>query len=85
MLEIYTVGELNQRIVREGFEHVVLLQEALQETKLSDIAQQIIQAGHRKFIMIAGPSSSGKTTFSHRLSIPLAEKETGAPLFGDGQ
>ena len=72
MLEISTVGELNQRIVREGIEHVVLLQEALQETKLSDIAQQIIQAGHRKFIMIAGPSSSGKTTFSHRLSIQLA-------------
>lgn len=72
MLEISTVGELNQRIVREGIGHVVLLQEALQETKMSEIAQQIIQAGHRKFIMIAGPSSSGKTTFSHRLSIQLA-------------
>ena len=72
MLEISTVGELNRRIVNEGIEHVVLLQEALQESKMSNIAEQVIQAGHKKFIMIAGPSSSGKTTFSHRLSIQLA-------------
>lgn len=72
MLEISTVGELNRRIVNEGIEHVVLLQEALQESKMSNIAEQVMQAGHKKFIMIAGPSSSGKTTFSHRLSIQLA-------------
>ena len=72
MLNISTVGELNQTIVREGIGQVVLLQEALQESKLADIAQQIIRSGHKKFIMIAGPSSSGKTTFSHRLAIQLA-------------
>lgn len=72
MMNISTVGELNQTIVREGIEHVVLMQEALQESKMADIAQQILQSGHKKFIMIAGPSSSGKTTFSHRLSIQLA-------------
>lgn len=43
----------------------------LQEAKISDIAQRIVLEGNKKFIMIAGPSSSGKTSFSHRLSIQL--------------
>jgi uridine kinase len=47
------------------------VQEALQEKKISDIAQSIAKESDKKFIMIAGPSSSGKTTFSHRLSIQL--------------
>lgn len=50
---------------------LILMQEALQEKKIGDIAEQIYESG-RKLIMIAGPSSSGKTTFSHRLSIQLA-------------
>ena len=49
---------------------LILMQEALQEKKIGDIAEQIYESG-RKLIMIAGPSSSGKTTFSHRLSIQL--------------
>ncbi len=67
-----TVGDLNERITKEGANNLILIAEALQEAKISQIAQQIVQAGNRKFIMIAGPSSSGKTTFSHRLSIQLA-------------
>ena len=39
--------------------------------KISGIAERIAEAGNKKFVMIAGPSSSGKTTFSHRLSIQL--------------
>jgi uridine kinase len=50
---------------------LILVQEALQEKKISDIAEAIKEAGGKRFIMIAGPSSSGKTTFSHRLSIQL--------------
>ena len=46
------------------------MHEARQEKKIGDIAEQIYESG-RKLIMIAGPSSSGKTTFSHRLSIQL--------------
>ena len=46
--------------------------EAMQEGRISEIAAQIAAAGNKKFVMIAGPSSSGKTTFSHRLSIQLA-------------
>ena len=67
-----TVGDLNERITKEGANNLILIAEALQEAKISQIAKQIVQAGNRKFIMIAGPSSSGKTTFSHRLSIQLA-------------
>ena len=44
----------------------------MQEAKISEIASKIADAGNKKFVMIAGPSSSGKTTFSHRLSIQLA-------------
>mgnify|MGYP000541432771 FL=1 len=44
----------------------------MQEAKISEIASEIAVAGNKKFVMIAGPSSSGKTTFSHRLSIQLA-------------
>ena len=50
----------------------MLIQEAMQEAKISEIASKIAAAGNKKFVMIAGPSSSGKTTFSHRLSIQLA-------------
>lgn len=67
-----TVGELNERIACEGIQKVMLIQEALQEAKISNIVEQILDSGQKKFIMIAGPSSSGKTTFSHRLSIQLS-------------
>jgi uridine kinase len=72
MQQMATVGELNDRIANEGIERVILIQEAMHEAKISMIAKQIAQESGKKFIMIAGPSSSGKTTFSHRLSIQLA-------------
>ncbi len=71
-LDISTVGELNDRITKYGIQNILLIQEALQEAKISAIADQIVREKNKKFIMIAGPSSSGKTTFSHRLSIQLA-------------
>lgn len=71
-LDVDTVGEMNERITQAGIQQVLLVQEALQEAKISNIVEQIIASGHKKFIMIAGPSSSGKTTFSHRLSIQLS-------------
>lgn len=70
-MDISYVGDLNDRITREGVRNILLVQEALQEAKISRIAEQIVADGSRKFIMIAGPSSSGKTSFSHRLSIQL--------------
>ena len=68
---IEDVGDLNEMICNEGVQDVVLLQEAYMESKIAEIAKDIVQKGGRKFIMIAGPSSSGKTSFSYRLSIQL--------------
>ena len=70
-MDISYVGDLNDRITREGIRSILLVQEALQEAKISKIARDIAESGNKKFIMIAGPSSSGKTTFSHRLSVQL--------------
>lgn len=72
MLGISTVGELNDCISRGGMQHLIMTQEALQERKIAEIASRIADDPGKKFIMIAGPSSSGKTTFSHRLSIQLS-------------
>ena len=47
------------------------MQEALQERRIGEIAKDIASRDGVKFVMIAGPSSSGKTTFSHRLSVQL--------------
>lgn len=71
MMEIDTVGDLNDEICRGGISDLILVQEALQERRIGEIAEDIVSRGGVKFVMIAGPSSSGKTTFSHRLSIQL--------------
>lgn len=74
MLEIDTIGALNDAIAAGKTQQMILTQEALFEERIGRLAEQIVSAKDRKFIMIAGPSSSGKTTFSHRLSIQLAAK-----------
>ncbi len=68
---IETVGDLNDQICSGSFSELILVQEAEQERKIGEIAKEIAGRGNVKFVMIAGPSSSGKTTFSHRLSIQL--------------
>ena len=70
-LGISNVGTLNDSIAKGRMNELILMQEALQEKKIGDIAERIASSGHVKIVMIAGPSSSGKTTFSHRLSIQL--------------
>ena len=71
MLGIDTVGDLNDCICSGDIDDMVLVQEALQERRISEIAKDIAGRKGVKFIMIAGPSSSGKTSFSHRLSVQL--------------
>ena len=73
-LHTSNVGSLNERISAGGMNELILIQEALMEKKMGDIADRIAQKPDTKFVMIAGPSSSGKTTFSHRLSIQLRAK-----------
>lgn len=70
-MDLETVGALNDRIAAGDISHLILIQEALQEQKIAQIAASIADRPHVRFVMIAGPSSSGKTTFSHRLSIQL--------------
>ena len=71
MLGVDTVASLNEHIISGDINSLILVQEALQEQKIVDIVNKIKKRDGIKFIMIAGPSSSGKTTFSHRLSIQL--------------
>ena len=68
---IATVGDLNDGICSGSLSELILVQEAEQERKIGEIAKDIVKRGGVKFVMIAGPSSSGKTSFSHRLSIQL--------------
>ena len=70
-LGVSNVGNLNDLIARGEMNKLILMQEALQEKQIGDIAEQIAASAGKKFIMIAGPPTSGKTTFSHRLSIQL--------------
>lgn len=71
MMGVDTVGALNYVIAKGEINDLMLVQEAFQEKKTAEIAQMIASDQTKKFVMIAGPSSSGKTTFSHRLSIQL--------------
>jgi uridine kinase len=74
MLGIGTVGALNDAIAQGKGQDIILLQEALMEEKIGNLAAQIASDRKRKFIMIAGPSSSGKTSFANRLAIQLTAK-----------
>ena len=68
---IETVGDLNDQICSGSMSDLILAQEAQQERKIGEIAKDIVSRENVRFVMIAGPSSSGKTSFSHRLSIQL--------------
>lgn len=74
MLGVGSVGALNDAIAQGRGEEIILLQEALMEERIGALAAQIASTHDKKFVMIAGPSSSGKTTFSNRLSIQLRAK-----------
>lgn len=71
MQNIENVGDLNERITKGDEHEAILVQEALQEKKIAEIATMIAERSQVKFVLIAGPSSSGKTTFAKRLAIQL--------------
>ena len=70
-LNASNVAELNTTISRGEATPLILAHEAMMEKKIGDIAAEIASRKEVRFVMIAGPSSSGKTTFSHRLSTQL--------------
>ena len=71
-LGIESVGALNDAIQAGRIREIILVSEALHELKISEIAAQIVaRSGKARIVLIAGPSSSGKTTFSKRLAVQL--------------
>ena len=71
ILNIDRVYRINQAIKEGSIKDIILLAEALHEKKIAKIADNIAKNKNIKMILIAGPSSSGKTTFAQRLSIQL--------------
>ncbi len=71
ILDINTVYKLNGAVEEKRIKDVIMLDEALHEKKIANIADKIAQNRDIKMILIAGPSSSGKTTFAQRLGIQL--------------
>ena len=67
---ISTVADLNDAITEGRGRDIILASEAYQEHRIGEIARRIKEE-NRRIVMIAGPSSSGKTSFSHRLSVQL--------------
>ena len=71
ILNINTVYKLNEAVKEKRIKDVIMLDEALHEKKIANIADKIARNRNIKMILIAGPSSSGKTTFAQRLGIQL--------------
>jgi uridine kinase len=73
LLEVRDIGQLNQVNATKGLRELILIAEALHERRIAEIGQQIAERVVEgvRLILIAGPSSSGKTTFSKRLAIQL--------------
>ena len=71
ILEVDTVGSLNDIIASGQTDELIKISEALHEKKIASIADKITEKGAVKLVLIAGPSSSGKTTFAKRLCVQL--------------
>ncbi len=71
ILRVHNIRDINQLTDDYEISEFILVEEALQEKKIAEIAADIVDRRQAKLILIAGPSSSGKTTFAKRLSIQL--------------
>lgn len=71
ILELENISQLNDTIKAGRISELVAVAEGLHEKKIAQIADMISASGKKKLILIAGPSSSGKTTFAQRLSVQL--------------
>lgn len=71
IMEVGYVGSLNKKIINNTIDDMIRVNEALHEKKIAYIADEISNDDNIKIVLIAGPSSSGKTTFAQRLSIQL--------------
>jgi uridine kinase len=71
ILGVEGVGALNEKVINNELKNIIMVSEGLHEKKIANIADEILNRKDVKVILIAGPSSSGKTTFANRLSIQL--------------
>ena len=71
VLDVLTVYKLNKAIEENRIKDIIMLAEALHEKNIANIADEIAKRKNVKMVLIAGPSSSGKTTFAQRLGIQL--------------
>lgn len=71
IMDVGYVGALNKKITNNTIDDMIRINEALHEKKIAYIADEIANDKNVKIVLIAGPSSSGKTTFAQRLSIQL--------------
>lgn len=71
LLNMSRVYELNKAVKEKKIKDVIMIDEALHEKKIANIADKIAKRQGIKMILIAGPSSSGKTTFAQRLELQL--------------
>ncbi len=71
IMGINTVYKLNNKIKENGIKELILFSEALHEKKIAEIAQKIKERENVRMVLIAGPSSSGKTTFAGKLGMSL--------------
>lgn len=71
IMDVGYVGSLNRKIMNNTIDDMIRINEALHEKKIAYIADEIASDNNIKVVLIAGPSSSGKTTFAQRLSIQL--------------
>ncbi len=78
-IQIDTVGKLNKAIIKREAIDIILISETIQMAKITEIAKEIVNRKNVKLVTIAGPSSSGKTTFSKKLMVAL--RSLGIPAF----
>ncbi|HYE84401.1 MAG TPA: nucleoside kinase [Clostridia bacterium] len=71
ILELENISQLNDTIKNGRMSELIAVAEGLHEKKIAQIADMIAASGNKKLVLIAGPSSSGKTTFAQRLSVQL--------------
>ncbi len=71
ILDLEYLASLNEKIEDNSIKEVIRISEALQEKRIAEIADKICEEKNMDMILIAGPSSSGKTTFANRLSVHL--------------
>ena len=71
ILEIENISHLNDAIKGCRINEIIQVAEGLHEKKIAQIADMIVASGNKRLVLIAGPSSSGKTTFAERLSVQL--------------